>query len=71
MEISGNAATKSSADRQLPYIGKQQLLKSLNTFLNCLNDLPDASQFNTLTSNMKKRIEQLVKNEYGIEKPST
>lgn len=61
MEISGNAATKSSADRQLPYIGKQQLLKSLNTFLNCLNDLPNASQFNTMTTNMKKRIEQLVK----------
>lgn len=58
---SGNAAAKSSADKQLPYIGKQQLLKSLNAFLNCLNDLPDASQFNTLTSNMKKRIAQLVK----------
>lgn len=61
MEKSGNAAAKTSADRQLPYIGKQQLLKSLNAFLNCLNDLPDASQFNTLTSDMKKRITQLVK----------
>lgn len=60
-ELSGKAATKSSADRQLPYIGKQQLLKNLNTFLNCLSDLPDANQFNALTSNMKKRIEQLVK----------
>lgn len=61
MEKSGNAAAKTSADKNLPYIGKQQLLKSLNNFLNCLNDLPDASQFNTLTSNMKKRIAQLVK----------
>jgi hypothetical protein len=60
-EHSGNAAAKTSADKNLPYVGKQQLLKSLNTFLNCLNDLPDASQFNSLTSNMKKRIAQLVK----------
>ena len=29
--------------------------------MNCLSDLPDASQFNSLTSNMKKRIAQLVK----------
>ena len=53
------AKPKSSDELDLPSVGKQQLLKNLRNFLDCLENLPDVNQFNRITNNMKKRIKKL------------
>lgn len=57
--FSGKAKAKDSYDQTVPIMPRRELLKQLHRFVEILNRLPNASEFNSIAGKLKKQMEFL------------